>query len=146
MVFSSNSFYYLFLPATLLAYFVIRPSARNVALLIASLIFYYYGEANRVWILATSIVINYILALCMANNTWSLKAPSVLPKQGERTRFQKRIIALAVTANLLFLCYFKYINFAIINLDRLFVNVHLPFELEPLATFALPLGISFFTF
>ena len=146
MVFSSNIFYYLFLPATLLVYFALKPALRNLVLLAASLVFYYYGEENKIWILATSIVINYGLALCMANNAWAIKDAPILCKGGERTRFQKRVLTLAVTANLVFLGYFKYINFAIINIDRLFSALGLPAELEPIANFSLPLGISFFTF
>ena len=146
MVFSSNIFYYLFLPATLLVYFIFKPALRNLVLLAASFVFYYYGEENKIWILAASIAVNYVLALWMANDAWALKDPPTLIKDGERTRFQKRVLSLAVAANLVFLCYFKYINFAIINIDRLFSVLGLPTELEPIVNYSLPLGISFFTF
>ena len=44
MLFSSVVFLYVFLPLTLLTYRLAPKQARNAVLLIASLLFYFYGE------------------------------------------------------------------------------------------------------
>ena len=46
MLFSSVTFLFFFLPITLLLFFFLRnrPAARNVFLLVVSLVFYYVGE------------------------------------------------------------------------------------------------------
>ena len=48
MVFSSTIFLFLFLPITLLGYYLLNPSYRNVFLLIVSLAFYAWGEPRFV--------------------------------------------------------------------------------------------------
>ncbi len=131
MLFSSPIFLFAFLPVFLGLYFALPTiRLRNALLLAGSLLFYAWGETAYVLILVSSIAFNYGFGLWIA-----------------RTRGQPgvgRILALAITLNLLLLGVFKYANFAVDNL-----NVLLGFlDLGPihLAAIHLPIGISFFTF
>lgn len=59
MIFSSATFLLAFLPLFLIVYFVIpwRP-AKNVVLLLASLLFYAWGEPVYIWLMVFSMTIN----------------------------------------------------------------------------------------
>ena len=59
MVFSSPIFLFIFLPATLLLYFLAGKAVRNLLLLVISLVFYAWGEELYVLILLASIALNY---------------------------------------------------------------------------------------
>lgn len=126
MVFSSLTFLCLFLPCTLLGYYLIRPQFKNGFLLLASLFFYAWGEPYFVLIMLGSICANYLFAL------WVSEASS----------FERKKIALVsmVLFNLAIFFVFKYMGWFLINLNRI-----LPLEI-PVPDIALPIGISFFTF
>ena len=80
MVFSSQVFLFLFLPATYLLYLVIRHhKARNILLVVASLVFYAYGEPMAVLLMILSIVCNYVFGRLVADEkrkTRCLSSPS----------------------------------------------------------------------
>lgn len=121
MVFSSNIFLFLFLPLTFFGYFLLGGKKyKNAILLLASLIFYAWGEAQYLVLLLISITANYFFGCGIEKS--------------------KRIIFVAITFNLLLLGYYKYANFLVENL-----NLLLPFEIK-LDKVSLPIGISFFTF
>ena len=126
MVFSSTIFLFLFLPAVCACYFL-TPSRcrglRNTVLLAFSLLFYYYGEGIRIWVLALSVLGNYLLALPMAHETW-----------------RKPALVAAVVFNLAILAVSKYAGFAaqVCN-DLLGTALTVP-------NIIMPLGVSFFTF
>ena len=66
MLFTSTVFMYLFLPVTLLVYYVFLRKSRplqNIFLLFVSLFFYGWGEPKFVLVMLLSIVANYIFAL-----------------------------------------------------------------------------------
>ncbi len=121
MVFSSNIFLFAFLPLTLALYFATpnQIKLRNIFLLIASLIFYSWGEMHYLFLLLISIAANYFFGLILEKN--------------------KKIIILAVAFNILLLGYYKYANFIIENLNLLGLKI----ENKKIH---LPIGISFFTF
>lgn len=124
MVFSSLVFLWLFLPFTLLVYGVLRrPDWRNLFLLAMSLIFYAWGEPRYVLIMVFSILLNYGFGRLI-----------------EKSSRPRLVVSLGILANLSLLGYYKYINFAIDNLN-LALNLGLEFE-----DIALPIGISFYTF
>jgi alginate O-acetyltransferase complex protein AlgI len=130
MVFASPFFLFVFLPLTLAAYFVVPRRWRNGVLLVASLLFYAWGEAPYVALVIASVVFNGWMGMRIAD--------------ASEPRARKRRLALAVAGNLGTLAVFKYANFAAAN-----VNAIAPvFGVGPLAWSAipLPLGISFFTF
>ena len=127
MVFSSNIFLFAFLPLTLLFYFLLpkklaTKNVRNAALLIASLLFYAWGEMHYLWLLLLSITANYFFG--------------ILIHKKSRNFF----ITIAIIFNLALLGYFKYSNFLIENLNQLFA---LQIANKKIS---LPIGISFFTF
>ena len=61
MLFSSNEFLFLFLPLSLLLYFITPIRARNLVLFIVSLIFYGWGEPLYVFLMVFTIISNYIV-------------------------------------------------------------------------------------
>ena len=63
MIFSSIFFLYLFLPVTLVAYYLAGTKFRNFILLIASLIFYAWGEVGYVFLMLFPITISWMFGL-----------------------------------------------------------------------------------
>ena len=62
LVFSSIEFLYFFLPATMLLYFAVPPrfiKARNLVLLLFSLIFYGWGEPLCVFLMVATVIFSY---------------------------------------------------------------------------------------
>ena len=130
MLFSSTVFLYLFLPIVLFFYFVVFRKSRmlqNIFLLLASLIFYAWGEPKFVLVMIASIITNWFLGL-------------VISKTKNNDKISKLILGINVILNLGLLFVFKYLNFStnIIN-DCFGANLSVP-------NIALPIGISFFTF
>lgn len=128
MVFSSTLFLFVFLPATLAGYYMIRKELRNSFLLIMSLLFYAAGEPSFIWVMIASILANYVLGLLI----WKFS------KQGIILRVLFLIMTLCVNLGILF--YYKYFDFAVTILNGIFGTS------IPLRHIALPIGISFFTF
>ena len=129
MIFSSIFFLYVFLPITLVLYFLMPRPGKNVVLLIVSLIFYAWGEPIYVFLMLFSIIFNYLTGMEI----------DVYRSEGEegRVRF---CFWLAVGVNLGLLGFFKYYGFFMENL-----NAILPFTI-PYKELPLPVGISFYTF
>lgn len=123
MLFSSISFIYYFLPILLIIYYIFPNDKRNIVLLIASLIFYFYGENLGIWVLLLSCTANYLFGVAI-----------------DRFNFKKTILVISLIFNLGLLIFFKYTDFFIDNINHIFKS-----EI-PLLNIALPLGISFFTF
>lgn len=129
MLFSSVVFLLYFLPLTLILYFLALPfkKLQNLILLLLSLIFYAWGEAWYLLIMIISIFFNYILGL-------------LIYKYRLKNKIGKFFLVLGCTCNLGVLFVFKYLSFFIKNIDEL------QGEKFPVPNFALPIGISFFTF
>ena len=124
MVFSSLVFLWLFLPFTLLVNYALKHTQiRNCFLLFMSLIFYAWGEPSYVVLMMISIFVNWIIG----------------QQVGKGVR-AKLWVTIGVLFNLSFLGYFKYINFAIDNVNKVW---GIGFEFEDVS---LPIGISFYTF
>jgi len=101
------------------------PSLRmkNGLLIIASLLFYAYGEPVYVLLMIGSVAVNYIFARLIAAG-----------------RCKKAFLFISVIFNLGVLAVFKYTGFIVTSInDALSVEIHIP-------EIALPIGISFFTF
>jgi alginate O-acetyltransferase complex protein AlgI len=130
MVFASPIFLFLFLPLTLAAYFAFPRAWRNGVLLVASLVFYAWGEAPYVVLVVGSVVFNYVVG-------------SAIARSGD-ARSRKLWLAFGVAGNLIVLAIFKYSNFAVANVNTL--APILAITPIALAAIPLPLGISFFTF
>ena len=129
MVFSSTIFLFAFLPAVLALYFLLpRLAAKNVLLLVVSLIFYAWGEPVYVLLMVASIVANYLFGMAIARTG------------GKEAGRGKALLVLALVVNLLILGFFKYEGFVADNINRVVGAVLLPNLQLPL-----PIGISFFT-
>ena len=127
MVFSSLFFLYIFLPVSLLLYFVMPTLKwKNIILMILSLLFYAWGEPVWVLLLIFSALMDYVNGLIIGRyrGQWQAKAALVA----------------SLVGNLGILCAFKYMRFFLDNLGLL-IGTHIP-GME----FALPIGISFYTF
>ncbi|MBR1731770.1 MAG: MBOAT family protein, partial [Ruminococcus sp.] len=59
MVFSSLIFLFMYMPVTLLIYYIVPRKARNLFLFFINLVFYGWGEPTLVLLMLISIVINY---------------------------------------------------------------------------------------
>ena len=129
MVFSSFVFLLVFLPLVLLLYYICPGRVRNLLLLIASLIFYAWGEPVYVLIMVFSIFFDYVNGRLIErfknrNSPWKAKAALVIDLCG----------------NLAILGFFKYADFFIGNLNTI-TGAGIS-----LLHIALPIGISFYTF
>ena len=125
MVFSSLVFLCIFLPTVFLLYTLV-PSLkfRNGLLIVASLIFYAYGEPVYVLLMIFSSLLNYICARLVANENAK----------------RKLVLVLAVVFNLGILAVFKYSGFFVESLNSV-TGLAIP-----VPQIDLPIGISFFTF
>lgn len=128
MVFSSLLFVYAFLPICLLIYAAARNiKAKNIVLLIFSLIFYAWGEPIYVGLLI-------LMTFC----DWALAR--FIEKCGDKNTGRKILLAIACIINLGLIGIFKYAGFVCENLQSIF---GFP---EIIPQIILPIGISFYTF
>lgn len=125
MLFNSFEFLFLFLPATLVAYYVLRRwvahHAALVALTLASLIFYSWWDIRYLPLLLGSVVLNHFLGLAIG-------------------RKAQPWLGIGIILNLGALGLFKYADFFVGNINAV-AGTDIP-----LPGFPLPLAISFFTF
>lgn len=145
MLFSSTVFIFIFLPVLLAVYYLIPRrflSVRNIVLLIASLIFYAWGEPKFVLVMIASIASNYIFGRWIGITVSNIRErPN---HQGSGKSVSRFLLILGVVANLGLLFIFKYLNFAVSNIDHLLELLGIS-EI-PQTAITLPIGISFFTF
>ena len=130
MVFASPVFLLLFLPLTLAAYLLARGQGKNVVLLVASVVFYVWGEGRFIALLVASVLANWGFGRAIASI--------------DDQRLRRRWLVAAVTVNLAALGFFKYTDFALANVNELAGEIGMTGV--ALAAIPLPLGISFFTF
>ncbi len=126
MLFSSITFLYYFLPLTLVLYFLSPGRLKNAVLLLASLVFYGWGEPKYVLLMVLSILSGYVFGL--------------LVERYRNKRSGRTLCVISVGISLSFLLCFKYLDFFLENLNR---AAGLEISLLGLA---LPIGISFYTF
>lgn len=128
----------------ILSYFRQKTLVRAIFLTVVSLYFYYKSSDKFVFLLITSVILNYGLG------KWVFKASSQTAK--------KWVVALAVTLNLSILGYFKYTYFFTDAFNTMFGTQFVPTNMfaefanwllgEPrfITDILLPVGVSFFTF
>ena len=130
MVFSSSLFLYLFLPLFFLLYYLADKKYKNIVLLVASILFYSWGEPRFILVILLSTFIDFHIV----NRIYHTNI-----------RRKKNIfLFLSISTNLGLLLYFKYANFFIENVNAMLNS----FGVEQVAwtSIALPIGISFYTF
>ena len=124
MLFTSISFLYYFLPALIIIYFITPKKYKNIILLIASLLFYFYGEPKYVFLMIAEIVIAYTGAI-------------LIDKYKSQS---KNILIITLFIHVFLLIIFKYTDFIIQTINDI-SNANIK-----LLNIALPIGISFYTF
>ena len=125
MVFSSAIFLWVFLPVVFIVNYFIKPQYSNILLVIASLIFYAWGEPALVLLMMASIVINWLVGLGIS-------------------RYNKRksiVLLVGIVFDLVILGYYKYAGFFAST-----INMIIGRDALDVPHIALPIGISFFTF
>ena len=152
VVFSSLFFLYLFLPLNLVTYYFAKTTkARNIVMLIFSLVFYTWGEPKYV-----------LLLLFMTLSDWLISL--FIEKQKPQGALAKLGIVLMAVVNLGLLGFFKYGTFIIENIGFLIKQDLNSFEFFKVVSsflakidvasvsdagvfeIILPIGISFYTF
>ncbi len=131
MLFNSYIFIFLFLPITLVGYFVLGKfrliRLAKVWLLVTSLFFYGYWNPPYLILMLVSIAFNYYMGQAIA-----------FAKPGSKQ--VKILLWSGIGINLASICYYKYANFFLSSVNGIFKsNI-------PLNEIFLPLAISFYTF
>ncbi len=127
MVFASMLFVFCFLTANLISQLVLKTAkAKNIAMLVFSLIFYSWSGPRYLFLLLAMVLICWVGALRIQRS----------PSKKER----KRYLVLTIALCLAILGFFKYTGFFLSNVQAIF---GVP---EVIPTIVLPIGISFYTF
>lgn len=129
MLFNSFEYILIFLPVVLVCYFVLNKQKLLILskcwLIFASIFFYGFLTPKYIPILLGSIFINFAIGSTLYSNT----------------KLNKKILLfVGISINVLCLCYFKYMDFFITNVNYI-LKTHID-----LLHITLPLGISFYTF
>ena len=127
MVFSSIVFLYIFLPIMLIIYFIVPNKFKNAVMIIASLIFFAWGEIRYIFIMLVLAIMDYICG-------------KKIDKYKEDLNKKKVFLFIDISINILILFFFKYADFIITNINNV-TNLGIP-----LLNIPLPIGVSFNTF
>ena len=131
MLFTSSTFLFAFLPLLLAAYHAAPHRFRNSILLVASLLFYAWGQPSGLVLLPLSIAVNYGVGRS-------------IDRAHSEGRSALGPLRLGIGFTLAFLGIAKYTFFALDNLNWLLGSLGIAeIRLRP---FELMLGVSFFTF
>lgn len=124
MVFSSLLFLTLFLPLTIILYYILPERFKNIQLLVASFIFYAWGEPKHIILMLITTVYTWLLSLllekCIATG---------------KTKAAKILLFLCLIFSLGTLLFYKYSGFVMKTLGQTAFRAP-----------SLPIGISFYTF
>ena len=141
-----------FLPLTILIYNIVPQKHRWKVLLIASYIFFWSisGKLIIYLLLSTLSIHHFGLWLTSLQNERNnlLKEAEKDKKKEIRKQYlkkQRSVLLFAVILHIGLLIVLKYSKFLGTNINLLLDFVHLPIQLS-IAKFALPIGISFYTF
>lgn len=126
MVFSTLQFLFFFFPLVWAGYYFIKIEYANLWLLIASLLFYYIGDKDHMFLLVGVILTAY--------------TAGILIQKSVSRWFRRFIMVSSVLVMLLFMSYYKYWNFMIENINALFGKNF------AVGNIVFPVGISFFVF
>ena len=129
MVFASGIFLFMFMPVTLVGYWLLRNKSvqvRNVFLLIMSIGFYLESGLKELILLLMSVIVNYTMAFLIAKY--------------DKTILKKIFFIISLVYNIGMLFVFKYLIFVSSQIGQLIPQAKITMSI------ALPLGISFYTF
>ena len=130
MLFNSLQFV-IFFPIVIILYFLIPYKKRWILLLIASYYFYMCWKVDYILLIIISTLIDYICSNKMSQIKEKVK--------------RKKWLLTSIFSNIGVLFGFKYFNFFSENIQTLFNNYNVFYEM-PLFNVLLPVGISFYTF
>ncbi|MDD3194122.1 MAG: MBOAT family protein [Oscillospiraceae bacterium] len=131
MIFSSPVFLFAFCPVFFIVLFCIPRTAvwaKNVWIIIGSLLFYAWGAGTFIVVVLGTLVLDYFFGRVIA----------------QKGKYCKLFVTADVAMNLGILLYFKYFNFFLENLNAVFSRMGI--EAVSFASVALPLGVSFVVF
>lgn len=133
-----NSIHFLvFFPIVLLVYFIIPKKLRYIWLLIASYYFYMSWNPAYAILMAFSTVVTYLCSIIIEQSS---------SENGKAWLYLKKTtLFIALGVNLAILFMFKYLDFAIDNINILLDNFGIT-VIEKKFDLLLPVGISFYTF
>ncbi len=130
MLFNSYIFVFLFFPLVVFGYYAFhhwkKPKMALGWLLLMSMLFYGYNSIEYLFILITSVILNFGVVELMS--------------RAKRTALRRLLLAAGLGVNLGILFYYKYYDFFIENINAWFQTDYTFLRLM------LPLGISFYTF
>ena len=126
MLFSGIPFLFYFLSAVLAVYFLVPKNWKNAVLLVASLVFYGWGEPKYVFLMMATIALFYGCGLAIGKS--------------QQRRWKKFWLFVSVAVSLGLLAVFKYADFFVDSFNAV-TGLSIP-----LLRLALPIGISFYTF
>lgn len=126
MVFSSLIFIFVFLPVSLLLYYLVPYRFKNSVLLVLSMCFYAWGEPKYIILMLAEIIFDFTAGRAIVR----CKNPTL----------KKAVLSAAILLVLLLLGYFKYAGLLFTTVSSF---TGLRFSLPEIA---LPIGISFYTF
>src|SRR4029453_7933527 len=130
MSFASPVFLWYFMPATLLAYWLLPRPWRNGLVAVVSLLFYSWGAGPYTALLLSAIAVNFVAGLAIDADRYA-----------SRPLVRRMVLCTAVTWDLGILAVWKYAGFASIQIDAL--SNALGLGGSPVIELALPIGISF---
>lgn len=126
MQFSSIVFIFVFLPFIVTAYYLVPQKFKTPVMLVASLVFYAWGEPVYLVLLILSVAFNYFCG------------NDIEERRGEPW-LARRSLFVGVAVNLLILGFFKYYGWLLGTFNTLF-SVSIPYRV-----LSLPIGLSFYT-
>jgi alginate O-acetyltransferase complex protein AlgI len=135
MLFQSSGFLFLFLPLFLIIMLILpKRTPRTICILIFSYLFYSGNEPFFVLILLFSSIVDYFVALRVANT--------------QHASIRKAWLIVSITINLGLFSFYKYGPIFLPQMGSLCELLGLPSLLSPgfYKSFVLPAGISFYTF
>ena len=127
MVFSSITFLFAFLAATLLIYYCCPLKGKNWVLALSGLVFYAWGEPVYIVLMIFSTLVDYT-------------AGRIIHRYADRPGIRKAALIASIVIELGLLGVFKYSSFLVGTVNGL-LGLSLPDPALPL-----PIGISFYTF
>lgn len=138
MLFNSLQFL-IFFPVVVLLYFIMPDKIKNYWLLAASYYFYMCWNVKYILLIFLITVVTFGSGLLIE------KTKQMNINEGGKIKRKKIIVALSFTLSLFLLIYFKYFNFFINIIVKLFGYIHIQLYI-PNFDILLPVGISFYTF
>ena len=126
MSITSMIFLLVFLPISLIIYYIANDKAKEYVLLALSLVFYALGSVEYIILFVGAVALTVLLGRCMA--------------YCQKKKIKVFLLILGIILNAGLLIYYKYTDFA------LSIFAHITLKDIQFKNLLLPLGISFFTF